>query len=184
MEQDIGRFSKTRKETAMKFWKPAVGGSAVLAALVLSGPASCTKAAKHDPAAHDHSGHSAMSDHSTSPAATTAPAARDYADAMEQLRARMTSLDVILKSGEYDDVHKDSVAIGRLGKSLGALAGAPNSPVPKDKVADVTAAGTELAAAARSFHSAAHESDLPKVREDYAHMGELVESLARYVAQP
>lgn len=164
----------------MKFWNPAVGGSTVLAALILTGPASCMKPAKQVRAAHDHSGNSAMSDH---PAAEAAPAARNYADAITQLRARMVSLDAILKSGDYDAVHKDSVAIGALGKSLGAMAGAANSPVPKDQVADVTAAGTELAAASRSFHTAAHEPDLPKVKEHYAHMGKLVESLARYVAK-
>lgn len=141
-------------------------------------------AAKHDHAVkQDHSGHAATSDHSGA-TATTVPAAQNYADAIAQIRAHMTSLDTILKSGDYDAVHKDSVAIGTLGKSLGALATASNSPVPKGKVTDVTAAGTELAAASRSFHTAAHEPDLPKVKEHYAHMGQLVESLARYAATP
>ena len=141
-------------------------------------------AAKPDHAVkQDHSGHAAASDDSGA-TATTAPAAENYADALAQIRTHMTSLDAILKSGDYDAVHKDSVAIGKLGKSLGALASEQGSPVPKDKVTDVTAAGTELAAASRSFHSAAHEPDLPKVKEHYAHMGKLVESLARYAAKP
>lgn len=170
--------SQSGKETAVKFWKPVVGGSTVLAALILSGPVSCTKAAKHDHSAHDRPGDSAMSDHSP---ATAAPAARNYADAIEQLRTRMTSLDAIVKSGEYDDVHKDSVAIGKLCGSLGAMAAAPNSSVPRDKVTEVTAAATELSAAARSFHSAAHDEDLPQVKAHYAHMSRLVHSLAAYV---
>ena len=172
--------------TKMKFWKPAVGGSTVLAALILAGPASCAKdakddgAAKHDHAAHGPSGHSATSDHSGA-APTTAPAARNYADAIKRFRARMASLDAILKSGDYDAVHKDSVAIGKLGDSLGALAAAPGSPVLRDQVEAVTAAGKELAAAARSFHSAAHDEDLATVKADYARMGKLIDSLARHV---
>ena len=180
----------------MKLWNPAVGGSTILGALMFAGPASCAKDAKDDAAKHDHakhghakhghakhghSGHSATSDHSGA-APTTAPAARNYADAIRQFRMRMASLDAILKSGDYDGVHKDSVAIAKLGDSLGALAAAPGSPVPRDRVKDVTTAGTELAAAARSFHSAAHDEDLATVKADYARMGTLIDSLARHVA--
>ena len=162
----------------MKFWKLVIGGPTILAILVLSGGVSCTKQAKHDHSAHDHL------DHAAAPDESAVPAAQNYADAVKQLRARMTSLDAILKSGEYDKVHKDSVAIGKLGKSIGSLAAAPNSPVPKDQVKEVTAAGTELFAASRSFHGAAHEEDLPQVKEHYAQMGELVESLAQHVSGP
>ena len=138
--------------------------------------------APHDHAAGGHSGHAAPSD--PPDAAAGAPAARDYADAVAQLRARLASLDAIIASGDHDAVHKDCVAAGRLGNALGALAAAPGSPVPQDQVADVTASGKELAAAARSLHTAAHDDDLATVKKDRARMGQLVDSLARHVPQP
>ena len=141
-------------------------------------------AAKHGHSAkHDHPGHGAPSDHAGA-TSTTAPAAQNYADAIHEFRTHMASLAAILKSGDYDGVHKDSVAIGKLGESIGTLAAAQGSPVPSDNLKDVKAAGTELAAAARSFHKAAHNDDLPRVKADYAQMGKLIDSLARHVPRP
>lgn len=162
----------------MTVWRLVVGGSTVLVVLMLMGPVSCTKAAKHDHSAHDHADHAPTADQSA------APAAQNYADAVKQLQARMASLDAILRSGEYDDVHKDSVAIRKLCDSIGALAAAPNSGVPKEKVTEVTAAAKELSAATHSFHGSAHDEDLPQVKQLYARMGKLIESLAAYVPQP
>ena len=184
-------------------WKPVVGAPIVLAALALAGAVSCNSKPKQDPAPHDHAkhghaaqdeaarapakhghaGHSAPSDPADA-AATAAPAARNYADAVKRLRAHLASLDAIIESGYYDGVHKDCVAAARLGDSLGALAAAPGSPVPEDRVADVTAAGKEFSSAARSLHSAAHDDDLATVKRDRARMGQLVEALARHVPQP
>jgi len=96
------------------------------------------------------------------------------------VRSPLPSLDAIIKSGKYDDVHKDSEAIRQLCGSLGELAAAQNSSVPRDKVKDVVQIANELSAASRSFHSAAHDEDLAQVKEHYAHMGKLVESLAAY----
>ena len=170
-----------RKETTVTSGKLAVSA----AALVLVAAVSCNSKPRQDRTGHDHGSH----DHSTGGAASgdaaaTAPATRDYADAVAQLRAQMASLDAILKSGDYDGVHKDSVAIGKIGQSIGALAAAKGSPVPKVKVTEVTAEGQELAAAARSFHHAAHEPDLPKVNEHYAHMRKLIDGLALHVPKP
>ena len=161
----------------MNTWKSVAAVPAVLAALAFAGPLSCIREAKHDHQAHDHAGHPATSD-----ASAATPAAKTYADAIQQLRAHMTSLDAILKSGEYDAVHKDSVAIGKIGDSLGALASAPGSPVPQDKVKDVTTAGAEIKAASRTFHKAAHDDDLATVKGEYARMGRLIDSLAQLQA--
>ena len=190
----------------MNTWKSVAAVPAVVVALIFTGPIACSQdaktdqrshdhaghavkhdrshdrsghAAQHDRKAHDHSGHSAASDESAE-----TPAPRTYADAIQQLRAHMKSLDAILKSGDHDAVHKDSVAIGKIGESLGALASAPESPVPQNKVKDVTTAGADLRTASRTFHKAAHNDDLATVKADYAHMNKLIDSLARHVPQP
>ena len=160
----------------MKSWKPVVSGLTALSVFVLAGTVSCAKQEKHDHSAHGPSEQSQSHDPSV------APAAQSYADAVRQIRGHMASLDAIIKSGDYDAVHNDCVAIGRLSKSLAELAGRPNSPVPKDKLQEVSGAAGELAVAQRSLHSAAHDDDVPKVKEHYAHMGRLVESLARHSA--
>ena len=158
----------------MKFGK--LSGVALLSLMVSLSCAKQTTPDHPDHAAmHDHSNHSAMPDGSAT------PAAQSYADAVKQIQSRMTSLDALVKAGKYDDVHKDSEAIRQLCGSLGDLAAAQNSPVPKDKVKEVTESAKELSAATRSFHGAAHDEDLPQVKEHYAHMGKLIESLAAYV---
>ena len=160
----------------MRSWGFTNCGAAALALLMSMGPLSCRDQAKHDHSAHEHSDRGAVGGDPAAPAAGT------YADAVGEIRTRMTSLDAILKSGDYDSVHKDSVAIGRLCKSLPGLAAAPNSGVPKDRVKDVTDAAAELATVSREFHSAAHDEDAVRVKEHYAHMGRLVESLAEHSA--
>ena len=155
----------------MKFSKVFVGGSTALAVLVLSGPLSCAGQPKHDHSAHEHADHSA------------APVARDYADAIGQIQNHMTSLDVIIQSGKYDAVHKDCVAIEKLCDSVGSaggLAAAQGSPVPTDKVNGVSESAKQLAAVSRSLHKAAHADDPAQVKADFARMGELAGSLARY----
>ena len=187
--------------------KLLVSTPTVLAVMLLAGAAGCTtklkqESAPHDHAKHDHaaqvhtrrdhathghaghahSGHSSTSDQATG--ATTAPAAQNYPDAVKQLRAHMSSLDAIIKSGDYDGVHDDCVAAGKLGDAIGALAAAQGSPVPKEEVSEVTGAGKELSSAARSLHKAAHNDDLARVKADHAQMQKLVESLAGHVRQP
>ena len=167
----------------MNFLKSSVGTSMVVAIVALTLPVSCAKQADHDHMQHDHTDHDAMSHHHHDAASdeSSAVMAHSYADAVKQMQARMTSLDAIMKSGKYDEVHNDSEAIRKLCNSIGDLAAAQNSPVPKDKVKEVTDTATELSAAARSFHGASHDEDLPQVKEHYAHMKRLVDSLAQYV---
>ena len=165
----------------MNFWKGNIGGSMVVAVLALTIPVSCAKQADHDHMQHDQSSHAGTSDHHHPTSdQSPKPAAQSYADAVKQIQSRMASLDAIIKSGKYDEVHKDSEGIRQLCGSLGELAASQNSPVPKDKVKDVIQIANELSAASRSFHSAAHDDDLPQIKEHYAHMGTLVESLAAY----
>lgn len=162
----------------MKIHKSIVGVTTALAVLTLGGPLSCAGQAKHDHSAHEHADHSASPEHSA------APVVRDYADAIGQIQNHMTLLDAIIKSGKYDAVHKDCLAIEKVCDSLGdggGLAAAQGSPIPKDKVNDVSESAKQLAATSRSLHKAAHADDLPQVKADYARMGELVGSLARYV---
>jgi hypothetical protein len=180
----------------MKRKNAALGGTIIVTAMLLAGPVGCGGNAKrdrpgdghvtHQHAAGNHAaqGHAAhgQSGHSGD-LATTAPAPRDYADAIAQLRAHMASLDSILKSGDYDAVHKDSVAICKIGESVGALAAAPGSHVPPEQVKAVTSDGAELSAKSRSFHKAAHSDDLATVRADFARMGQLIDSLELRAAQ-
>src|SRR5437667_11410663 len=150
----------------MNFWKGNIGGSMVVALVAVTLPVSCAKQADHDHMQHDHMDHDAMSHHrhdATTEQSSTVMA-HSYADAVKQMQARMTSLDAIIKSGKYDEVHKDSEAIRQLCGSLGELAASQNSPVPKDKVKDVIQIANELSAASRSFHSSAHDDDLPQIK--------------------
>jgi hypothetical protein len=135
-------------------------------------PLSC---AKQD--THEHHDHSMMHDDSHHSAM---PAAQSYGDAVRQMRALLASMDAKIKAGKYDDVHHDAEALRSLCNSLGELAAARNSPVPRDKVNEVTETAKELSAAGNSFHKAAHAEDLPQVKEHYAHMVKLVDSFARY----
>jgi hypothetical protein len=167
------------------FLKLSVGGATALAVLILGGPLSCAKQAEHDHSAHDHANHSAHdhADHSAASDNSAVPAAQNYADAIRQIQGHMTSLDAIIKSGKYDAVHNDCVAIGKLCDAIdgaGGLAAAQDSPVPKDKVNGVAEAANQISAASRSLHKAAHADDLPQVKADYARMSNLVESLTRY----
>jgi hypothetical protein len=164
-------------------------------ALILAGPISCTKDQAATTATEAHPGHhhAAMHDHGTAGhdhaagthdssahAAEDAVTAKNYADAVKQIQSRMASLDAIIKSGDYDAVHKDCVAIGKLGESIGDLAAAQDSGVPKDEVESLRDAGKELAAAQKGLHKAAHGDDLATVKEQYVRMGKLLESLANY----
>lgn len=112
----------------MNTWKFVSDIPAVVAALVFTGPVSCSQDAKPDQRAHDHTGHAAKHDHkahdhsgnsAASDESAATPAPRTYADAIRQLRAHMVSLDAILKSGDHDAVHKDSVAMERSVSRLG-----------------------------------------------------------------
>jgi hypothetical protein len=151
----------------------------ILAILGLTLATSCAHDAEHhdaDPPAHHH-------DHEHHPdesAGSATPAAHDYADAVKQIQAHMVSLDAIIKSGEYDSVHKDCVAIGKLCDSLRALAAAEGSRVPKDKLDEVAESAKQLSAASRDLHHAAHSDDVAKLKLNYEQMTRLVASLSNY----
>src|SRR5205823_5421642 len=96
------------------------------------------------------------------------PAARTYGEAIKQMQTLVTSLDATVKSGKYDAVHHDADALRKLCASLPELAAAKDSPVPGDKVKEVSEAAQQLSTAAHEFHEAAHDEDLPHVKEHYA----------------
>ena len=156
------------------------GGTTAFLMLILSGPLGCSGHTSHD---HDHP-HDHDHDHASHshPDDSAAPVAGSYADAIQQMRTHMTSLDAIIKSGNYDAVHKDSVAISKLCDLIGGSGGlaATNGSVPKDKLSEVSDSAKQLSEASRSLHHAAHAGDINQVRADYARMRELVDSLARY----
>src|SRR6058998_752003 len=112
----------------------------VVAVVAPTLPVSCAKQPDHDHVQHDHGDHAAMSQHHHDATSDQSQAvmAHSFADAVKQMQARMISLDAIMKSGKYDEVHNDSEAIRKLCASLGELAAAQNSLVPKDKVNEVT----------------------------------------------
>jgi hypothetical protein len=148
--------------------------------LLLVVPLSCAKEAAHDhpdPAAPHHPGdHAAAHDHGSS----SAPVPKSYAEAVRQMRLLLASLDATIKSGQYDNVHHDSQALRRICGSIKELATAQSSPVPKDKVNEVTELASQLSSATDDFHDAAHDGDLQRLKERYAQMVKLVDSLARY----
>jgi hypothetical protein len=47
-------------------------------------------------------------------------------------------------------------------------------------VSEVTALADKLSSAADDFHDASHDGDLPRMKERYAEMVKLVDSLAHY----
>lgn len=156
----------------MTMSKLNVTGSILLAVALLALAVSCSKQATHDNhAAHDHADHAA------------APAPSGYAGAIKQIRTHMTSLNGIIASGSYKAVHNDAEAIVDICESMEKLAADPNSGVPRDKVSLVGQQAKELATASDAMHGAAHAGEVAKLKEHFAHMGRVVESLAQYVGR-
>ena len=106
---------------------------------------------------------------------------KTYAEAVKKIQALMSSIDATIKAGKYKAAHEDAAAIITVSKSLGELALAEGSGVPKDKVKEVNKTAKDLGEAADSFHDAADEEKTAVAKEHYAHMRTLVESLVKLV---
>ena len=174
----------------MSIGKLSAAGPILLAALLLTVAASCKEQADHDHAGHDHTDHVAPT---TSPGTPTSAAQHEhdhshhaatpdsltYADAVKQIRSHMASLNSTIAAGKYKDVHNDAKAIIGLCESMEKLAAAPGSNVAADKVSAVSGWAKELSTATDAMHDAAHGDDVAGLKEHYAHMTKLVESLAQ-----
>lgn len=140
-------------------------GGRILLALLLTVAMSCARQAT--PGAHE--------DSPVTPQATSG-----YAETIKQIEARMASLDATVKAARYYAVHNDAEAIIELCDSLQKTAADPNSGVPRDKLATVTASAKELATAADEMHAAGHAGDVPRFQQRYADMVRIVGLLAQY----
>ena len=116
------------------------------------------------------------------PAARAAePAPKTYADAVTTIQDRMKSIDTAIKAGKLKDVDPDAKVIITLTKSLGELALADGSGVPKDKVKEVSKSAKDLAEMTDMCHDAADEGKADETKQHYAHMVKLVESISQHV---
>lgn len=164
----------------------------LVATVPVFGMVSCSKKATRDQAVHGHEGrgaeahaanphaHSGHPSHSAPDEPAVVPAA-SYSDAVKRIQTHLASIDEIVKAGKYDDVHDDSEAIRKLCADVVKLAPTRDSGVPPERVQEVTAWANELSTASRSLHSAAHDDDVPRLREQYARMTRLLGSLQSFV---
>lgn len=111
-------------------------------------------------------------------APAAAPAPKTYAEAVKQIQDRMKSIDTAIKAGKVKDTHPDAEAIITLSKSLGELALADKSGVPKDKVKDVNQASKDLAEMTDMFHDAADAGKTDEAKKHYDGMVKLVKTIS------
>jgi hypothetical protein len=88
--------------------------------------------------------------------------AGSFADAANRIAADVKSMDAALAGGSIAGVSDKANSVATLAKTLGALALAKDSGVPRDKVKDINLASKELAEAADNLHNIADAGDVAK----------------------
>lgn len=88
--------------------------------------------------------------------------AGSFADAANRIAADVKAMDSALAGGSIAGVSDKANAVATLAKTLGALALAKDSGVPREKVKDINLASKELAEAADNLHNIADAGDLAK----------------------
>lgn len=88
--------------------------------------------------------------------------AGSFADAAQRIAADVKAMDSALAGGSIAGVSDKANAVATLAKTLGALALAKDSGVPRERVKDVNLAGKELAEAADNLHNIADAGDIAK----------------------
>ena len=88
--------------------------------------------------------------------------AGSLADAAQRIAADMKAMDSALASGSLAGVSDKANAVATLAKTLGALALAKESGVPREKVKEINLASKELAETADNLHNIADAGDLAK----------------------
>ncbi|MBN8644088.1 MAG: hypothetical protein J0L61_02475 [Planctomycetes bacterium] len=94
--------------------------------------------------------------------------AGSFADAAQRIAADVKALDTALASGSIASVSDKANAVATLAKTLGALALAKDSGVPREKVKDINLASKELAEAADNLHNIADAGDVAKTKAAFA----------------
>jgi hypothetical protein len=94
--------------------------------------------------------------------------AGSFADASLRIVADVKAIDVALAGGSIAGVSDKANAVATLAKTLGALALAKESGVPREKVKEINLASKELAEAADTLHNIADAGDLAKSKAAFA----------------
>ncbi|GMV26732.1 MAG: hypothetical protein AMXMBFR58_27630 [Phycisphaerae bacterium] len=94
--------------------------------------------------------------------------AGSFADASQRIAADVKAMDAALAGGSLAGVSDKANAVATLAKTLGALALAKESGVPREKVKDINLASKELAEAADNLHNIADVGDLTKSKAAFA----------------
>lgn len=96
--------------------------------------------------------------------------AGSFADAAQRIAADVKAMDSALAGGSVAGVSDKANAVATLAKTLGALALAKDSGVPREKVKEINTAGKELAEAADNLHNIADAGDVAKSKAAFAPM--------------
>ncbi len=94
--------------------------------------------------------------------------AGSFADAAQRIAADVKAMDSALAGGSVAGVSDKANAVATLAKTLGALALAKDSGVPREKVKEINTAGKELAEAADNLHNIADSGDVAKSKAAFA----------------
>lgn len=94
--------------------------------------------------------------------------AGSFADAAQRIAADVKAMDAALAGGSIAGVSDKANAVATLAKTLGALALAKESGVPREKVKDINLASKELAEAADNLHNIADAGDVAKSKAAFA----------------
>ncbi|MBX3316668.1 MAG: hypothetical protein KF902_07380 [Phycisphaeraceae bacterium] len=94
--------------------------------------------------------------------------AGSFADAAQRIAADVKAIDAALAGGSIAGVSDKANAVATLAKTMGALALAKESGVPREKVKDINLASKELAEAADNLHNIADAGDVAKSKAAFA----------------
>lgn len=94
--------------------------------------------------------------------------AGSFADAAQRIAADVKAMDNALAGGSIAGVSDKANAVATLAKTLGSLALAKDSGVPREKVREINLASKELAEAADNLHNIADAGDLAKSKAVFA----------------
>ena len=94
--------------------------------------------------------------------------AGSFADAAQRIAADVKAMDTALAGGSIASVSDKANAVATLAKTLGALALAKESGVPREKVKEINLASKELAEVADNLHNIADAGDIAKSKAAFA----------------
>lgn len=104
--------------------------------------------------------------------------AGSFADAAQRIAADVKAMDSALAAGSIAGVSDKANAVATLAKTLGALALAKDSGVPREKVKDINLASKELAEAADNLHNIADSGNVAKSKAAFSPVKEAAAKVA------